>query len=475
MRLVGSVLLSGSVAMASVGLSGPDAKALHLGSPSPEEAREIAAEAYVYGYPLVTMEATRRVMTNVPADDGRRAPMGQLARMRSFPTAADREVTAPSADMLTTSAWVDLSGEPYVLSLPDMRDRYVLFSVLDAWTNVASNPGTRTTGTAPQKLVLTGPGWRGGGLPTDATRVTISTATAWIVGLISSTGSPQDLDAVRALQDQISLVPLSAYGKPYAPPPGRVNADVDMTTPVRQQVDTLDVVAFFRQMAELMTKDPPSGQDKDVLDRMGRIGLVPGKPFDPRKLPPKVAASLGSAPSDARQELEAEARSAPVKESGWRVVTRTGDWGTDYPLRALVAAVALGSNLATDEVCPVAVEDESGAPLDGARSYVVHLAKAQMPARGPWSLTMYDERMFFTESALQRHALPAGELAANADGSVDLLIQPDSPGADRESNWLPSRPGRIVLMFRLYWPNQRPPSLFDGSWKPPPVRRARPE
>src|SRR5262249_37851482 len=174
------------------------------------EARDTAIEAYIFGYPLVTMEMTRRVMTNVAAPDGKLAPMGQFARMRSYPTPEDKEVTAPNADTLYTVGWVDVSKEPWILSIPDMKGRYFLFPMLDGWTDVFQDPGKRTTGTGPQKYGITGPGWSGS-LPPGVTEYKSPTGMVWILGRIYCTGTPADYTAVHAEQDQVSIVPLSAY------------------------------------------------------------------------------------------------------------------------------------------------------------------------------------------------------------------------------------------------------------------------
>ena len=187
---------------------------------SADEASAIATDAYIYGYPLVTMEYTRRVLTNVAEPSDLNAPMGQLARSRSYPTAAFRGVTAPNADTLYTNAWIDVSKEPYVLSIPDAHDRYYLFPMLDAWTTVFQVPGKRTTGTGPQTYAITGPGWTGT-LPAGVTEYKSPTAMVWILGRIYCTGTPKDYKAVHELQDKITLVPLSSYGKPYTPPPAR--------------------------------------------------------------------------------------------------------------------------------------------------------------------------------------------------------------------------------------------------------------
>ncbi len=193
------------------------------------EALPDGVAAYIYGYPLVTMEMTRRVMTNVDKPVGTRAPMGQFVRMREYPSAAFRDVTAPNADTLYTTAWVDVSKEPWVLSLPDAQERFYLFPMLDGWTDVFQVPGKRTTGTGAQVYAITGPGWKGK-LPPGVKEYKSPTSMVWLLGRIYCTGTPEDYAAVHKLQDKISIVPLSAYGKPYTPPPAVGESCIDMKT-----------------------------------------------------------------------------------------------------------------------------------------------------------------------------------------------------------------------------------------------------
>src|SRR4051794_18626320 len=216
----------------------------------------LATDAYIYGYPLVTMEMTRRVITNVAAPEGTRGPMGHLIKLRHYPDASFRDVTAPNADTLYTTAFFDVGQEPWVLSIPDMKGRYFLFPMLDGWTNVFQAPGTRTTGTGAQVYAITGPGWTGS-LPAGVKQYKSPTNMVWLLGRIYCTGTPEDYAAVHALQDQVGLVPLSAYGKTYTPPPGTVDPSVDMKTAVRDQVNAMDAVAYFTLRAQLMKANPP--------------------------------------------------------------------------------------------------------------------------------------------------------------------------------------------------------------------------
>jgi hypothetical protein len=458
----GAVLLQAAAAPTTV-----------LAAPLSEtEARDIATEAYIYAYPLVTMELTRRVMTNAAIPDGNHAPMGQFAAMRTYPSATFRELTAPNADTLYEVAWLDLAKEPWILSTPDMKGRFFLMPVLDAWTEVIKDPGTRTTGTGPQTYAITGPGFKGA-LPQGATEIKSPTNMVWLLGRIYSTGTPEDYAEVHALQDKMALVPLSAHGKSYSAPVAKTDPRVDMKTPVRDQVERMPLPAYFKLLAQLMTKNPPAAADAPMLQRMAKIGVAPGKDFDPAKTA-VLGSSIDAVPKAAQAQIMAHEKIAGRHDNGWNVLTKTGTYGTDYLLRALVSAISLGADFPEDAVHPVSTAQADAQPYDGARKYVLHFDKGQMPpVRGFWSLTMYDAEYFFAANPLDRYSVGSrSQLTPNPDGSVDLFIQKDSPGKDKDPNWLPAPAGKFILMLRLYWPSDTSPSILDGSWKPPPVNRA---
>jgi hypothetical protein len=436
------------------------------------EAVEIGTEAYVYGYPLVTMEMTRRVMTNVARPDGQHAPMGQFALMREYPTAAFHDVTAPNADTLYSAAWLDLSREPYIFSIPDAQGRYYLMPMLDAWTNVFQVPGKRTTGTKAQKYAIAGPTWRGR-LPTGVTEYKSPTNLVWIIGRTYCTGTPEDYKEVYAFQDQLSLVTLSAYGKSYSPPAGRVDPNIDMKTAVRGQVDALDVEAYFKLMTDLMKNNPPASADSPIVARMSRIGIVPGQTFDITKLEPATAAALQQVPKLAAQKIMASFASTGTLVNGWGIMLKTGVYGTDYLDRAFITGIGLGANRPEDAVYPTSLTDADGKRYDGANKYVMHFDKGDLPpVQGFWSLTMYNAEFFFVDNPLDRYTLSErNKLTFNPDGSVDLYLQAANPGADKESNWLPAPEGRFIPMLRLYWPKETAPSILNGTWKPPAVRQ----
>jgi hypothetical protein len=454
-----------------VALGVTDVSAQQAAAPlSADEASAIATDAYIYGYPLVTMEYTRRVLTNVGEPSALKAPMGQLARARAYPNAAFRDVTAPNADTLYTSGWLDLAKEPYVLSLPDAHGRYYLFPMLDAWTTVFQVPGKRTTGTGPQTYAITGPGWSGT-LPAGVTKYKSPTALVWILGRIYCTGTAADYAAVHKLQDEISLVPLSSYGKPYTPPPRKTDSSIDVKTAVRDQVNALDVTSYFNLMAQLMKDNPPTAEDGPMVANLAKIGIEPGQPFDITKLSPDAQNAVKAIPKDAAGKIMGHIKDVGKKENGWTFFTKTGIYGTDYLDRAFITAIGLGANRPQDAVYPTSEVDADGKPYSGANKYVMHFDKGTLPpVNGFWSLTMYDAGYFFVDNPLNRYTLSArNKLKKNPDGSVDLYLQNENPGKDKESNWLPAPADKFILMLRLYWPKETPPSLLDGTWTIPGV------
>jgi len=437
------------------------------------EALQLGIEAYIYGYPLVTMEHTKRSLTNVAAPTGNLAPVGQFAKLRQYPTPADKQVTAPNADTLYTLAWLDLAKEPWVLSIPDMKGRYYLMPMLSGWTDVFQVPGKRTTGTGTQTYAITGPGWTGA-IPAGVIEYKAPTTMVWILGRIYCTGTPADYKAVHALQDKFKLVPLSAHGKPYTPPSGQVDPSFDMKTPVRDQVNSLDAAAYFKLLAALMKDNPPAPADASLVAKLAQLGIAPGQDFDITKLDPAVAKALQGVPKAAFRQIMGHFRTAGTNVNGWTYSLKTGLYGTDYLQRALITAIGLGANRPQDAVYPTSEVAADGKPYDGANKYVMRFEKGQLPpVTAFWSLTMYDAQFFFVPNRLNRYTLSQrNTLKYNADGSVDLYLQKDSPGKDKESNWLPAPAGRFIPMLRLYWPKDQAPSILDGTWKAPAVRQA---
>jgi hypothetical protein len=441
-----------------------------------KEAQDNGIEAYIYAYPLVTMELTRRVSTNVAAPAGSKAPMGQFAKLRGYPAVDDHTVTAPNADTLYTVLWIDVSKEPWIVGAPDMKGRYFLLPMLDGWTTVFEDPGKRTTGTGAQKFAITGPGWSGT-LPAGVKEYKSPTGMVWLLGRIYCTGTPEDYKAVHALQDQMTAVPLSAYGKPYTPAPGTVDPSVDMKTGIRDQVNAMDAASYFALFAQLLKTNPPTAEDAPMVATLAKIGVVPGQDFDASKLDPAVAKGLAGAPKPAQDKIMGWMKEGVVAgdlklTDGWMFTTDTGIYGTKYRQRALITAIGLGANRPQDAVYPTSEGPDILKKYSGANKYVLHFNKGELPpVDGFWSLTMYDANYFFVPNPINRYTVSQrNKFKANADGSIDLYVQNDSPGKDKEQNWLPAPKDQFILMMRLYWPKEKSPSLLNGTWKIPPVK-----
>lgn len=434
-----------------------------------------AVEAYIYAYPLVTMEITRRVITNVAETEGTRGPMGHIIKLRRYPDAKFRDVTAPNADTLYTTAFFDVGDEPWVVSLPDLNDRYALFPMLDGWTTVFDVPGKRTTGTGAQTFVVTGPGWEGA-LPEGVKQYKSPTSIVWLLGRIYCTGTPEDYAEVHKLQDEVKLYPLSAWGKDWTAPKGKVDPAIDMKTAVREQVNKMDAVEYFTLFAELLKRNPPTDADAPMVAKLAELGIVPGRDFDKTKFDPAFAKRVPEV-GFARIMMHFKFSDGDVQDiDGWGFTTKTGIYGTNYLQRALITAIGLGANRPQDAIYPTSLKSDSGVikrAYDGSEKYVLTFKKGLTPpVSGFWSLTMYDAEYFFVDNPLDRYSISARQpLKANPDGSIDLLIQHESPGSDMESNWLPAPKGKFILMMRLYWPDEGNPSIIDGSWTIPPVKK----
>jgi len=463
---------------AALGISVPAAllaQAPAAPSAADKEKAGLAAgvEAVVYGYPLVIMDVTKDKTTNYAGPVAFGGPLNQFANVRAFPDASFKDVVRANVDTLYSSAFLDLGPEPIVMSVPDTGGRYYLMPMMDAWTNVFASPGKRTTGTKAGNFAITGPGWKGA-LPAGVTEVKSPTNMVWIIGRTQTNG-PQDYAAVHKIQDGFKLVPLSKFGKPYMPPPGKVDPSIDMKTPPVEQVARMTTEQFFNRLAMLMKDNPPPASEAPILAKLAKIGIVPGRKFDPSKLDPAVAKGLSQSLPAALSKLSEASSKTGAPVNGWRVPPMIlGRFGSEYGVRAVVALVGLGANLPEDAVYPSVYVDADGKPLDAANRYVIHFAKDQTPpVHAFWSITMYDPHSFFVPNSINRYAVSSWmPLVKNADGSIDIYVQATSPGKGKEANWLPAPPsGAFNMTMRMYWPNEKAPSIIDGSWKPPVVKK----
>jgi hypothetical protein len=437
------------------------------------EAEQIPVDAYVYGYSLITTEVTRVQMSNVDKVEGMHAPMGQFANIERYPPADFRGVSAPNADTLYSVAWLDLT-EPQVFSHPDMGKRFYLFEMTDLWMTDFNSPGTRTAGGDAANYLITGPGWTGE-VPTGMKQIKCATRYMVILGRTYADGTDQDYAAVNALQAQYKIVPLSEYGKSYTyqTPPVNPNPGFSMTDKPQSVILDMDTSTYFNMMARLMGgAAPPALEDAPILARMATIGLIPGRPFDIAKLDPAAHAALKHLGKTALQRIEANKDSLGAMVNGWVITKGLGVYDTNYMKRAVVAAFGWPANLQQDAVYAYTEVDSGGRKLSGANKYTLTFKGETPPVDAFWSITMYeiDQGWWFVPNALNKFTVsPRNNLKPNADGSVTLYFQNETPGTDKEANWLPAPKGDFIAMLRMYWPRQNASSILNGTWKPPPV------
>jgi hypothetical protein len=438
-------------------------------NPSSADAQAIAQEAYIYLYPLVTMDVTRKQLTNLPPNSGIGGPMNSFVNIPAFPTADMKAVVRPNFDTLYSSAWLDLTKEPLVVSAPDTGGRYYLLPMLDMWTDVFASPGWRTTGTQAQNFVLVPPGWNGT-VPAGFTRLDAPTPYVWIIGRTKTDGPP-DYDAVHKIQAGYKVTPLSEWGKPVKPVEARIDPAVDVKTPPKTQVDTMTGGKFFAYAAELLKLQPPHLTDQPIIARMKRIGLEPGKSFDVSKLGPDVAKAIEGAPAAGQKLMEWKLATLARVVNHWSMNTDTmGVYGNYYLKRAIVSQIGLGANLPEDAIYPFNLGDETGRPLDGASRYIITFDKSTVPpAQAFWSITLYDNDGFQVANSLNRFAVSSWmPFKYDPDGSLTLYFQNESPGKDKEANWLPAPKAPFTLTMRLYAPREE---ALTGRWSPPPVTK----
>lgn len=437
---------------------------------SEQEVNEIGVNAYLYFYPLVTMDITRKQMTNM--ESGKKpgyGPTNEFAHIREYPTADMKVVVRPNFDTLYSIAWLDLVKEPIILSVPDTNGRYYLMPLLDMWTDAFAVPGKRTTGTQAGHYAVVPNGWKGK-LPNGVQRIDAPTPQVWIIGRTQTNG-PDDYAAVHKVQDGFKLTPLSQWGKKLKPVKAVNDPNVDMKTPPMEQVNQMSAKDYFKYAAEVMKINPPHIIDWSMVAQLKKIGIVPGKSFDYDKLDPVVKQALDKAPADSQALMKWKLPTLARVVNGWSMNTDTmGVYGDYYLKRAIVTMLGLGANQPADAIYPMNIADADGKPMNGNNNYVLHFSKEELPpVEAFWSVTMYDAEGYQTANALNRFAVSSWmPFNYNADGSLDLYIQNQNPGADKEANWLPAPKGPLGVTMRLYAPKA---NALDGRWNPPVVKK----
>ena len=437
---------------------------------SPQDALDSAIDAYLYLYPLVTMGITRR-QTNALPGTPRNSLTNQFFHVRTFPPANFKVVVRSNFDTLYSTAWLDLTRGPMVVSVPDTGGRYYVLPMLDMWTDVFAVPGSRTSGTKAGCFAVIPPGWTGK-LPIGVTRIDAPTPSVWIVGRTQTNG-PQDYGAVHKIQDGYTVTPLSQWGLAPPPPPAPNTPLPHFAAPApRVQVDQMSGLQYFQYAAELMKANPPHVTDWSVLETLKRLGITAGRSFNPEQLRPALRDALSRSTAEGQRRMHTRAANLGRVVNGWQIMTHTmGVYGIDYLKRAVIAQILLSANQPDDAVYPLIITDADGKTPVGQNDYVLHFDRDGLPpVEAFWSLSMYDAAGFQVANPINRFAIGSRDpLRHNPDGSIDLYVQHANPGEDRAANWLPSPPAGVLgLTMRLYAPNA---AVLDGAWVPPPLRR----
>lgn len=427
--------------------------------------RTLSFEAYVYLYPLVTMELTRQQAINTAA--GARpgfGPPNRFHHIRQFPSADFRAVVRPNFDTLYSPAWLDLTRGPVHIHIPDSGGRYYMLPMLDMWTDVFANPGTRTTGTAAQDYVISGPG-QSAEIPAGSTAITAPTPYVWVIGRTQTNG-PDDYPAVQAFQDGLRIAELGE------PTEHTIDPTADTTTEPLRQANGLSALDFFSYAAHLLRTHPAHATDFSQLARIAELGIRPGAEFDRSRFSAEQVTEIEAGVAAARDALVTAPAKLGVPVNGWNTLTDSiGVYGNYYLKRAMITLAGLGANPPEDAVYPLLLTDADGRQPTGATDYVIHFDADQMPpADAFWSITAYDAEGFQVANELNRFAIGDRDpLCFNPDGSLDIYLQHANPGPDRQPNWLPAPAGPLGITMRLYAPR---PEALDRTWNPPPVRKA---
>lgn len=452
--------LTSILALASAGaLVGPARAGI---TATADEARAIAKDAYVYGFPMIDLY---RIMWAYFVDKGGKdykgPPNGLYSAANVF-TPADTAVQTPNSDTPYSFAWLDLRAEPIVLTLPKIEaNRYYSVQLVDAYTYNFAYLGTRATGNDGGNFLIAGPGWRGEA-PADITKM-IQAETDFVLALYrTQLFNPGDIDKVRAIQAEYGLKTLSAFAGTAAPPAAPA---ITFPTPLpapdeRTSPEGFNLLSFVLQYVPVLP------DEADLRARFAKIGIGDGAQTDFTALAPDLLAALEAGMADGQAEIDARRKITPssVNLFGTREFMKN-----DYVNRALGAQFGILGNSKEEAFYGIFEKGSDGQPLSGEKSYTITFPKGQLPpAKAFWSLTMYDlPQQLLVANPINRYLVNSTMLAdfvTDADGGLTFHVSATQPEGDAAKNWLPSPKGPFMVVLRIYLPE---PSVLDGTWKQP--------
>lgn len=458
-----------------------DLKMAQLSSSNKTE--DIATFAYILAYPLITSERSFNWFTNPKSPPApNHGPANEMNCNPELTNANDTGIVSPNADTLYCLAWMDLSKGPLVLKVPPISpDRYYTFQFLDAYTNVFTYVGTRATGSTGGTYLITGPDWEGQ-VPEGMTKIWSPTNLAWIAQRTLLKGAA-DIDNVHAIQDQISLEPLSAMVQGQAPPPPpppqqQQAAAAALFVPSELQQNPISPrppfipltgIKIYDEIGQAMIGNPLNPPEPALVKKLASIGIGPGM-TPSTQANDTIKQALQTGITEGEKLIAAQLANLGEVINGWRIIS-TEMFGTDYLFRAAVTKLGFGANTAHEAFYPPAYTDSQGRPLNGSNNYIIHFDPGQTPpVEAFWSITMYNNKSLFVDNPINRYNIGqySEGLKNNTDGSLDIYIQNASPGADKESNWLPSpakEPFKVIM--RMYLPQ---PQVLNGTYQYPTIQ-----
>lgn len=438
-----------------------------------DEARAIAKEAYVYGFPLVDTYRIQFSYFIDKSDPEYKAPWNTLVNNARVYTPDDKAIQTPNSDTPYSYVGADLRAEPLVFTVPAVDEgRYYSLQFIDMYTFNFAYVGSRATGNKAGRYLLAGPGWKGETPPDITAVIRCETEFAFILYRTQLFG-PDDIENVKMLQAGYKVEPLSAFlGQPTpAPSPA-----IDFLKPLDAKEERTSP-AFFNELAFILQFCPTHPSETEMRTRFARLGVVAGKPLDVAALSPEIRQAVEAGMADAWatfKEYKETQLDTGKRSSGDGFGTREHLNGS-YIDRMAGAALGIYGNSREEALYPVYFLDSDRQPPSGEHRYTMRFAAGQLPpVNAFWSLTLYKlPESLLSANPLKRYLINSPmlpDLKKDSDGGITLYVQNDSPGADKESNWLPAPPGPFFMAMRLYWPK---PEALSGEWKAPALERTK--
>jgi hypothetical protein len=442
--------------------------------PGLEETKQIAADGFVYGLPLVMNYAVMNEFAVDTKSSQFKAPFNKINNQHRVATYEDTAVITPNSDTPYSFVWLDLRAEPMVFSVPAVaKSRYYAAQFIDGNTYNFGYIGSRATGNEPGNYLVVGPDWKGE-TPAGIKKVFSSTTPFALTLLRTQLLNPADIANVEKVQAGYKAQPLSAFLKQTAPPAA---LKIDLLPATTEGIKA----NFYDYLDAALQFVPPTSEDKDVRARLASIGVGPGKSFDLKALSPEHKAAILLGMKEGDDKVTKWLASGMKNINGWNVGSFFGDqafFKGDWLMRAGAAKGGLYGNDSSEAMYPYTRTDGAGQELDGSKhNYTITFPAGQLPpVNAFWSLTMYDGKsQLLIKNPISRYLINSPMLPAmkkNPDGSLTLYIQKDSPGKAKEANWLPAPNDTVYLVLRLYWPKDATPSILpagEGTWKPPAI------